>query len=50
MDVIVLAHLCGIHPAALPGIVGLSPAMTHTLDHHARGALNDLYRRNHTWE
>ncbi|MGY4983758.1 XRE family transcriptional regulator [Streptomyces sp. 900105755] len=50
MDVIVLTHLCGIHPTAVPGIVGLSPAMTHTLDHHARGALSDLYLRNHTWE
>ncbi|MGW2690236.1 XRE family transcriptional regulator [Streptomyces sp. NPDC001414] len=49
MDVIVLTHLCTIDPAAVPGIVGLSPAMTHTLDHHARGALNDLYR-HHTWE
>ncbi|MEV7981836.1 XRE family transcriptional regulator [Streptomyces sp. NPDC086519] len=50
MDVIVLSHLCGIQPAAVPGIVGLSPAMTHTLDHHARGALNDLYLRTDTRE
>jgi DNA-directed RNA polymerase specialized sigma24 family protein len=42
MDVTVLRYLCGTHPDAVPGIVGLSPAITHTLDHHARGALNAL--------
>ncbi|MGW3361184.1 XRE family transcriptional regulator [Streptomyces bungoensis] len=43
MDVTVLRYLCGIAPDAMPGIVGLSPAITHTLDHHARGALHELF-------
>ncbi|MER5254388.1 hypothetical protein [Streptomyces sp. NPDC002855] len=42
MDVTILSYLCGIPDDALPGIVGLPPAITHTLDHHARGALNQL--------
>ncbi|MFI2207754.1 hypothetical protein ACH47Z_45405 [Streptomyces sp. NPDC020192] len=42
MDVIVLRHLCDVHPDAVPGIVGLTPAMTHSLDRYARGALNGL--------
>lgn len=50
MDVTVLRHLCGVHPDAVPGIVGLSPVLTHTLDHHARGALNGLYPRTDTRE
>ncbi|MEU0030866.1 XRE family transcriptional regulator [Streptomyces sp. NPDC006335] len=43
MDVTVLRYLCGIAPDAIPGIVGLPPALTHTLDHHARWALTDLF-------
>lgn len=50
MDVTVLRYLCGIHPDAIPGIVGLSPAITHTLDHHARGALNELFTDTDTQE
>ncbi|MFD4600655.1 XRE family transcriptional regulator [Streptomyces sp. NPDC058464] len=50
MDVIVLRHLCGVRAEAVPGIVGLTPAMTHTLDHHARGALTGLYLRTDTLE
>ncbi|GGS40395.1 XRE family transcriptional regulator [Streptomyces griseoviridis] len=42
MDVIVLRYLCATDPDAVPGVVGLSPAVTHTLDHHARGALDRL--------
>ncbi|MFK4071952.1 XRE family transcriptional regulator [Streptomyces sp. NPDC029674] len=42
MDVTVLRYLCGIPDHAVPGIVGLPPAITHTLDHHARGALDQL--------
>ncbi|MDX3384708.1 XRE family transcriptional regulator [Streptomyces niveiscabiei] len=38
-DVVVLRYLCGIDQHAVPGVLGLSPAITHTLDHHARGAL-----------
>jgi DNA-directed RNA polymerase specialized sigma24 family protein len=50
MDVTVLRYLCGIPPDALPGIVGLSEAVTHTLDHHARGALNELFPDTDTQE
>ncbi|MEV0695897.1 XRE family transcriptional regulator [Streptomyces sp. NPDC050388] len=50
MDVTVLRYLCGIHPDAIPGIVGLTQAITHTLDHHARGALNGLYPHTDTQE
>ncbi|MEU7322629.1 XRE family transcriptional regulator [Streptomyces griseoviridis] len=42
LDVAVLRYLCGIEPKVLPGILGLSPALTRTLDHHARGALDRL--------
>jgi DNA-directed RNA polymerase specialized sigma24 family protein len=42
-DVTVLRYLCGIGPQAIPGIVGLAPAITHTLDHHARWALKELF-------
>lgn len=42
MDVTILSYLCGIPDDAMPGIVGLPPAITHTLDHHARGALTQL--------
>ncbi|WPO76217.1 XRE family transcriptional regulator [Streptomyces sp. KN37] len=42
MDVTILRYLCGIPADAVPGIVGLPPAITHTLDHHARGALHEL--------
>ncbi|MFG2887584.1 XRE family transcriptional regulator [Streptomyces sp. NPDC048297] len=48
MDITVLRYLCGIHPDAIPGIVGLPPAITHTLDHHARGALNGLFPDTNT--
>lgn len=50
MDVTVLRYLCGIHESAVPGIVGLSPAITHTLDHHARWALKGLYPDTDTQE
>ncbi|MFD7283552.1 XRE family transcriptional regulator [Streptomyces sp. NPDC059862] len=45
LDVTVLRYLCGIDSDAIPGIVGLSPAITHTVDHHARGALEGTYHR-----
>jgi DNA-directed RNA polymerase specialized sigma24 family protein len=50
MDVTVLRYLCGTRPDAVPGIVGLSEAVTHTLDHHARGALNKLLPDTDTQE
>ncbi|WP_348539235.1 XRE family transcriptional regulator [Streptomyces sp. LBL] len=50
MDITVLRYLCGIDPDAVPGVVGLSPAITHTLDHHARGALNELFPDTDTQE
>ncbi|WP_251075162.1 hypothetical protein [Streptomyces sp. ISL-12] len=31
-----------VAPEAVPGIVGLSPALTHSLERHARGALRQL--------
>lgn len=46
MDVTVLHSLCGVDKDAVPGIVGLSPAIAHSLDRHARGALRQL--RPHT--
>lgn len=42
-DVTVLRHLCGVDPAAVPGVVGLPPALTRTLDRHARRALKELF-------
>ncbi|MFC4506107.1 MULTISPECIES: XRE family transcriptional regulator [Streptomyces] len=50
LDVTVLRYLCGLDPDAIPGIVGLSPAFTHTLDHHARGALNGIHPHTDTRE
>lgn len=44
MDVAVLHHLCGVRLDEIPYIVGLSPAITHAVDHHARAALEDLLR------
>ncbi|WP_327721683.1 XRE family transcriptional regulator [Streptomyces sp. NBC_00490] len=43
MDVTVLRYLCGIDPDAIPAVVGLPPALVHTLDHHARWALKQLF-------
>nr|BAK19898.1 putative RNA polymerase sigma factor [Streptomyces rochei] len=43
LDVTVLRFLCHIHEDAVPGIVGLPSVITHSLHHHARGALQDLY-------
>ncbi|MBT2411101.1 helix-turn-helix domain-containing protein [Streptomyces sp. ISL-12] len=42
MDITVLRYLCGLAKDAVPGIVGLSPALTHSLERHARGALRQL--------
>jgi transcriptional regulator with XRE-family HTH domain len=42
MDITVLRNLCGVAPHAVPGIVGLSPAVVHSLERHARGALRQL--------
>lgn len=50
MDVTVLRYLCGIPPDTVPGVVGLSEAVAHTLDHHARGALNELFPDTDTQE
>lgn len=38
-DVAVLRHLCGMPLDAIAPVVGLTPAMTHAIDHHARAAL-----------
>ncbi|MER6691769.1 XRE family transcriptional regulator [Streptomyces minutiscleroticus] len=45
-DIMILRYLCGIDPDAIPNIVGLSPAKTHTDDHHARWALKSAYPRH----
>ncbi|MEU2716926.1 XRE family transcriptional regulator [Streptomyces sp. NPDC007205] len=46
MDVVVLGHLCGLGlEETIPYVTGLSPAITHAVDHHARAALEDLLRR-----
>ncbi|MGW7263285.1 XRE family transcriptional regulator [Streptomyces sp. NPDC054842] len=42
MDVAVLHHLCATPLEEIPDIVGLSPALTHAVDHHARAALEHL--------
>ncbi|WP_239567518.1 sigma factor-like helix-turn-helix DNA-binding protein [Streptomyces sp. G44] len=43
-DVIVLRYLCAFPAHEVQEATGLSPAHVHTLDHHARGAL-ELLRR-----
>nr|WP_168723238.1 XRE family transcriptional regulator [Streptomyces sp. SAT1] len=43
MDVTVLRFLCNIDEDAVPGIIGLPPAITHSLTRHARGALHGLH-------
>ncbi|WP_329331177.1 XRE family transcriptional regulator [Streptomyces sp. NBC_00663] len=43
MDVTVLRYLCGLDPDAIAAVVGLPPALVHTLDHHARWALKQLF-------
>ncbi|MCK1821852.1 XRE family transcriptional regulator [Streptomyces sp. XM83C] len=42
LDVVVLRHLCGMPPDTVPDVVGLSPAITHAVDHHARATLERL--------
>ncbi|CAM5685145.1 helix-turn-helix domain-containing protein [Streptomyces purpurascens] len=46
LDVTVLRYLCGIHPDTIPDVVGLSTAITQSIDHHARGALEGTYHRH----
>ncbi|WP_329345382.1 XRE family transcriptional regulator [Streptomyces microflavus] len=46
IDIVVLRYLCGLGTGDLPNVVGLSPAAVHTLDHHARGALQRLHHRH----
>ncbi|MFF3914584.1 XRE family transcriptional regulator [Streptomyces sp. NPDC001852] len=51
MDVVVLGHLCGLDlEETIPYVTGLSPAIAHAVDHHARAALEDLLRRAGTRE
>ncbi|MEU7088104.1 helix-turn-helix domain-containing protein [Streptomyces achromogenes] len=47
MDVTVLRFLCHVDKDAVPGIIGLPPAITHSLTRHARGALHGLYPGQH---
>ncbi|GAA2426604.1 sigma factor-like helix-turn-helix DNA-binding protein [Streptomyces coeruleofuscus] len=44
-DVVVLRYLCEFTPDEVQEATGLSPAHVHTLDHHARGALELLHQR-----
>ncbi|GAA1150254.1 XRE family transcriptional regulator [Streptomyces javensis] len=46
LDVTVLRYLCGISEDTIPAVVGLSPAITRAMDHHARGALERIYHRH----
>ncbi|WP_331719791.1 helix-turn-helix transcriptional regulator (plasmid) [Streptomyces sp. NBC_01023] len=43
LDIAVLRYLCGMCRRTVPAVVGLWPAVTHTLEHHARGALEATY-------
>jgi DNA-directed RNA polymerase specialized sigma24 family protein len=42
MDVAVLRYLCDTHPEEIPDVLGLSPALAHAVDHHARATLDRL--------
>lgn len=42
---VVLRYLCELTPDEVQEATGLSPAHVHTLDHHARGALELLHHR-----
>lgn len=42
MDVAVLRHLCGLSLDETADALGLSPAMAHAVDHHARATLDTL--------
>ncbi|MCH0564606.1 MULTISPECIES: sigma-70 family RNA polymerase sigma factor [unclassified Streptomyces] len=44
MDVAVLRYLCGMPLDSVPDVLGLSPAITHAVDHHARATLERLLR------
>ncbi|GAB2765523.1 sigma-70 family RNA polymerase sigma factor [Streptomyces bullii] len=44
-DVVVLRYLCELTAEEVQEATGLSPAHVHTLDHHARGALELLRQR-----
>lgn len=44
MDVAVLRYLCSVPLDAIPDVTGLSPAITHAVDHHARATLERLLR------
>ncbi|MFI8086767.1 XRE family transcriptional regulator [Streptomyces sp. NPDC086080] len=42
MDVAVLHYLCGIPDQRIPDVLGLSPAIAHAVDHHARATVEAL--------
>ncbi|MDA5147385.1 XRE family transcriptional regulator [Streptomyces sp. AD681] len=42
MDLTVLHYLCGIPAARIAHILGMAPALTHAVDHHARATLDAL--------
>ncbi|MER5757226.1 XRE family transcriptional regulator [Streptomyces sp. NPDC002088] len=50
MDVAVLRYLCDMPCEQIPDVLGLSPAMAHAVDHHARAALERLLSPHSPWE
>lgn len=48
MDIAVLHHLCGMPLEDIPAVVGLSEALTHAIDHHARAALEGQVHHPHS--
>ncbi|CAL9675230.1 sigma-70 family RNA polymerase sigma factor [Streptomyces sp. enrichment culture] len=42
MDLTVLHYLCGVPAARIAHILGMAPALTHAVDHHARATLDAL--------
>ncbi|MFE9679730.1 sigma-70 family RNA polymerase sigma factor [Streptomyces sp. NPDC006259] len=42
MDVAVLHYLCGIPHHAIAHVLGIAPALTHAVDHHARATVEAL--------
>ncbi|MBO7935651.1 XRE family transcriptional regulator [Streptomyces sp. S9] len=50
MDVTVLGHLCSVPAERIADVIGLTPAITHSVDHHARATLERLLRALDPWE
>ncbi|MEU6540730.1 sigma-70 family RNA polymerase sigma factor [Streptomyces sp. NPDC047000] len=48
MDIAVLHHLCGMALEDIPAVIGLSEALTHAIEHHARAALEGMVHHPHS--